>query len=203
MPKTKSKKSEIAVNREHWLNEIAAKLIPEIEKVTGKKTPPFLISTGFPSRNALSIKRRTIGQCWDGMVSEDGRSQLFISPVLGDPMEIAATVGHELVHANIGTKYKHNSREFIRAVRGIGLEGKPTATYAGGKFIEIVGPMLEGMPEYPHSKLVASTLKKPQATRLLKVSCAQCGYIARVTAKWLNDAGSPLCPVHKAPMDAE
>jgi hypothetical protein len=35
--------------------------------------------------------------------------------------------------------------------------------------------------------------KKKQSTRLLKASCSKCGYVVRVTAKWLKAAGAPYC----------
>lgn len=35
---------------------------------------------------------------------------------------------------------------------------------------------------------------KKQTTRMLKVQCPACGYLARVTRKWLEEAGTPTCP---------
>jgi hypothetical protein len=40
----------------------------------------------------------------------------------------------------------------------------------------------------------------PQATRLLKVQCSTCGYVARVTKRWIDKAGAPVCPTDRAPM---
>lgn len=34
---------------------------------------------------------------------------------------------------------------------------------------------------------------KKQSTRLIKVECPCCGYVARVTRKWLKE-GRPKCP---------
>ncbi len=31
-------------------------------------------------------------------------------------------------------------------------------------------------------------------SRMVKVSCGECGYIARTTRRWLKKAGAPLCP---------
>ena len=36
--------------------------------------------------------------------------------------------------------------------------------------------------------------KKPQSTRLLKAECGECGYTVRVTKKWLEAKGAPICP---------
>jgi hypothetical protein len=187
------------MNREQWLTECGLQLKEVIEDAAARELPPFLISTGFPSRNALSTKRRSIGQCWDGMVSNDGKSQLFISPVIANNIEVAATVAHELVHATVGVKVGHRGR-FVKVVRAIGLEGLPTKTFAGKQFIEIANPIIKKLGPYPHSELVASSLKKPQVTRLKKVQCDECGYIARVTSMWLTLSGPPICPTHEIPM---
>ena len=34
----------------------------------------------------------------------------------------------------------------------------------------------------------------PQTTRQLKCSCDKCGYVARVSQKWLTLSGPPICP---------
>lgn len=39
-----------------------------------------------------------------------------------------------------------------------------------------------------------------QKSRLLRVSCRSCGYVCRVTRKWLDDVGPPLCPCNGSAM---
>ncbi|MGY4832241.1 transcription elongation protein SprT [Burkholderia pyrrocinia] len=39
-----------------------------------------------------------------------------------------------------------------------------------------------------------------QSTRMHKTECTECGYTARVSAKWLK-VGAPLCPAGHGPMD--
>ena len=46
---------------------------------------------------------------------------------------------------------------------------------------------------YPHARLVASNRPKTQTTRMLKVTCQQCGCVVRMTRKWLDEAGVPTC----------
>ncbi len=41
----------------------------------------------------------------------------------------------------------------------------------------------------------------PQAARQLRCACEGCGYVARVSRKWLADLGPPLCPCNSAPME--
>ena len=41
---------------------------------------------------------------------------------------------------------------------------------------------------------------KPQGTRLLKTFCKTCGYTCRVTKRWIDKAGTPICPTCKTSM---
>jgi hypothetical protein len=45
--------------------------------------------------------------------------------------------------------------------------------------------------------------KKPQSTRLLKAECGECGYTVRVTKKWLEAKGAPICPCSMKAMTAD
>lgn len=203
MGKKKLKLSPNTNNREAWLNDIASGIAPHIELASKKKMPPFRISMGFPSRRGLSVKKRVIGECWPGISSKDGAFEIMISPVLSQPMEIVGVVAHEMVHANVGCEVGHKG-EFVRVIRAIGLIGKPTATVPGEAFIELATPLIKEIGyELAHSPLSPGMGHfKVQSTRLLKVSC-HCGYIARVTNKWIKDAGAPLCPIHNTPMTVE
>ncbi len=37
-----------------------------------------------------------------------------------------------------------------------------------------------------------------RTTRMIKCYCPQCGYIARVSMKWIRREGAPHCPKHGA-----
>jgi hypothetical protein len=195
------------LNREAWLNEIGAKLTPVIEEAAGlvygdkRKMPKWTATVGFPSRGALSLKKRVIGQCWPGMKGKDGGHQLFISPVIHENIEVVATMAHEMVHA-IDNCEHHHKGPFVRMVKAIGLIGKPTATEAGPEFIELIKPFIKEVKKFPHTPIVANPKFKAQTTRLLKVNCEQCGYVVRVTKKWVEEAGTPICPTDKVPMKA-
>lgn len=180
------------INREHWLTEFVGLFSPVIEEVTNKTTPDLRISVGFPSRGALSKKKRTIGQCWNGMSSADGAHSIFIHPQLVTPEEVSATVAHEMIHAHYPTDKHHG--KFPATARAIGLTGKMTETVAGDEFINIVTPILNQLGAYPHVALKANSNHKPAPTRLLKVGCKVCGYTTRITNKWLDKFGAPFCP---------
>jgi hypothetical protein len=179
------------ITREQWLINCAESIIPRIKDVTAKDMPNFRISCGWPSKRGLSSKKRVIGECWAPVVSADNSLNLFISPMLHQKMEVAATVAHELVHGNVGNEHKHK-KPFWDVAKDIGLEGKPTATVAGPTFKEFMDPILDKLGPYPHAAINLSSLPKVQKTALLKVGCAACGYVIRVTHKWI-EKGLPYC----------
>jgi hypothetical protein len=145
----------------------------------------------------LAKKKRTIGQCWAPEAATDGVPQIFVSPFLDSPIEILATLVHEVVHAVVGNDKKHG-KVFGKCARAVGLEGKLTATVAGSDLIGNIEDWLKALGEFPHAKL--DLLKGPtkkQTTRMVKCECAECGYVCRTTKKWL-EIGPPHCPVHGA-----
>ena len=56
------------------------------------------------ARVAWPHKKRRIGEAWSSKNSADQSCEVFISPVLKDPIEVAATLVHELVHCAVGVE---------------------------------------------------------------------------------------------------
>lgn len=180
--------------REQYLGAYAEHIRREVFSPSGLEVQDSIrISVGFPSKGALSRKRRVIGQCWSPEVSEDGYANIFISPVLSDPIEVGATLVHELVHAAIGTDKEHGPT-FKRAMGLVGLEGKPTATIAGVQLAATLAGIVGDIGPYPHGALKPHVKDKVQGTRLLKAECPSCGYCIRITRKWIDEVGLPTCP---------
>lgn len=182
-------------NREQWLNAAVVEFHPFF---IGQNLliPELYVSCGFPSRNATGTKKRAIGECWDGLCSADKKPQLFISPFLFDPMApngVLATLAHELVHATIGNEAKHGPK-FVKAMKKVGLEGKPTATIAGEILLAKCEMISKALGKYPHSELKLIRERKVQTTRMIKCVCATCEYQVRISRKWLSEVGSPICP---------
>jgi hypothetical protein len=162
------------------------------------------IAIGFTSSGRRS---RNIGECWDNQCSEDRHFEIFIRPDLSEskdlmPMQIAAVLGHELVHAAVGVAAGHG-KEFRRVARGIGLVGPMAATTAGPEFETAMRPILEGAGPLPHGRLQPATgasshsnRRKKHYSRQIKCVCRNCGYTVYTTPKWLDAAGAPLCPKH-------
>lgn len=187
--------------REAWLNAACAKMAPWFDEA-GKPLPsPVRVSIGFPSRGALSLKRRTIGECWSVETSADQTAEIFISPLLDDVVEIAATLLHEMAHAVLGPKVGHK-KPFAKLVFKLGLEGKATAPVAGEAFKSRVEPIIEALGPLPHAKLTPMVKQKKQGTRMIKCECEECGYTVRTTKKWLEVA-MPECPVDRVTLTCD
>jgi hypothetical protein len=142
----------------------------------------------------------------DNQCSEDRHFEIFIRPDLSEskdlmPMQVAAILGHELVHAAVGVAAGHG-KEFRRVARGIGLIGPMAATTAGPEFEQALRPILEAAGPLPHGRLrlaagaSSHSRRKRQYSRPIKCSCSNCGYTVHTTRKWLDLAGAPLCPKH-------
>lgn len=196
-------------NREEWLTEAARLIVEKFRHVFIEHFGPDGVqhlskvraSTGFPSRGGE--RGIVIGQCWTSKTSKDGSHHIFISPLLEDPVRVVATLAHEMVHAADDGASKHRGK-FTRAVRGMGLKGKPTATFAGTEFSRWVKTeVLEVLGKYPHVAL-KPTIKVPaQKTYQLLIECPACGCKVRMTQKWLDEAGAPFCGTRSHMIDGE
>ena len=168
------------VTREAWLQE-ACGLLESTLLQADLGLADVRVSCGWPSRGAMSRAKRRIGECWHGQTNKDGHAHVFVSPCLESPVEVIATLLHELIHATLPAKVKH-SRTFANAAKRCGLDGKPTATVSGETLTaRINAEMLPVLGPYPHSAIDASLGRKKQTTRLRKWTCP-CGRIARVAS---------------------
>lgn len=182
--------------REAWL-KAAEMIMARWIEVEGHSYPSTTrVACGFPKRS--KGRGTAIGQCWSNVVSADRHFEMFICPTLGDGMDACAVLIHEMVHATVGIKEGHN-KVFGKLARALGLEGKLSATVAGADLRDLIQTqVLDVLGAYPHAALNArggdSEGPKKAKTYLTKCECGDCGYIAYTTRKWLDSAGSPVCP---------
>jgi hypothetical protein len=203
-----TKNAPLTVDREAWLNK-AVDLIRPLFEDYGYAVPPCRVSVGFPSRSALSPKSKRLGECWDKIASSEGVAQVFITPLISNPIKDDNSFGvldilvHELVHVVVGNEAGHGAK-FGACARKVGLEGKMTSTVPGKALVGRLETMLKALGPYPHASLnPVLSGKKKQGTRMIKCECKDCGYTVRTTKKWLEDVGAPLCPKHRTSMEFE
>lgn len=192
--------------REEWLEAAVDQMRPMFNNA-GYTIPPLRVACGWPVRGGMGKKKRVLGECWDKKAASDKKlPQIFISPWLADPVDncgVLATLVHEVVHAVVGNKEKHN-KVFGKCARAVGLGGKLTSTHAEDGLVDKIKIWMKKLGDYPHAQLTGlEGPGKKQTTRLIKCECAECGYVCRSTMKWLTEAGAPLCPTHKQAMEFE
>ena len=187
--------------REAWLQAGVDAFRDVAEDIAGFTVPDTLyVSVGFPA-GSRGGSNMAIGQCHYG--TRDGNRTLFISPELGDPVRVLDVLLHEVIHASLPDGVGHGAA-FSQAARAFGLDGKPTATYAtkGTVLHDALTALARELGEYPHSTLsFARAQGRKQSTRMLKMQCGGCGYIARTSSKWLDAYGPTICPCGAGPMD--
>ncbi len=154
------------------------------------------VSIGFPSVGALARRSRRIGECWPPEASRDGVYQVFVSPLVAEPLPVLEVLVHELVHTAVGTRARHGP-PFRRLALALGLQGRMPNTVAGPELSARLAEIAANLGAFPHAGLVADSGRHKQTTRLHKVACPDCGYTARITAKWIA-AGLPICPCGSA-----
>ena len=187
------------MNRETWLAKASDKLCKQFIF----EDLDVHVSVGWPSRGGLSTKKRVVGQCWRPETSKDGKSHIFISPMLEDAEMVLATLLHELIHAWDRCESGHKG-SFIELAKKSGLERPWTATTPGEELSLKLKALIEELGPYPHVRLEPTMVeKKVQSTRMRKFTCDESGYIVRTTTKWFDELGAPVCPCHMNPMEPE
>lgn len=177
------------MTREEWLNAALTALRPWFKSRANAEIPSDArVSVGFPGGGSA---RKRIGECWARRMSKDNVNEIFISPVLQDPVRMLDVLVHEAVHAVDDCASGHK-QAFKTVAKAVGLEGKMTATHAGEELKAELEKIVKTLPALSHGSLDLTGRKK-QPTRLVKLECDGCGMILRTTAKWLEQTGEPNC----------
>jgi hypothetical protein len=181
------------MNRETWLNKITDQFLKDHFNDAGY-TIPQNVRMSCSLTSGRGAKNKAIGLCFSDRASEDQTHEIFISPSIADSLRVVDILIHELIHATIGLKEGHG-KNFRKCAIALGLTGKMTATISTDQLKEKIKSWVAVMGQYPHAVLNSTDNSggKKQSTRLIKCQC-ECGYNIRITRKWLNDTGAPICP---------
>ncbi len=191
------------MNRESWLTQATLELERVVFAPIDKHLPDaWRVSCSWPSRRAAGPHQSgASGQCFDSSLSADATTELLVSMSQDNPVKVLAILAHEMIHAIEGCAAGHGA-VFKRTALAIGLTGKMTATVAGDAFKQSIEPILETLGDYPHAA-VDIRKRKRQSTRMIKMTCADCGYIARTSATNISSKGTTLCPCNHEPMTCD
>lgn len=187
-------------NRERWLLRAVDLFARRLFKHHDVTLPEVKVSVGFPGGRG---SKRHIGQHWAPEASDDKKGSIFIHPIIDDSEEVLAILVHELVHAAVGNKHGHGP-VFRKLALKVGLEGPMRESVAGPELQVKLKAWVKQLGEYPHAKLNLDMgpIKK-QTTRMIKMECGECGYIARASRKLIEHLGPVLCPCNSEPMNVE
>lgn len=158
------------MTREEWLQKATDELRIAI-KAAGYDCPPVHVSVGWPSKGATSVKRRIIGQCWNGSLSSDGTPHLFISPTLTTTDDLLSVLLHEMIHATVGTKCGHKGA-FIVLARAVGFTKPWRSTPMGEALQKAIVTTGGRMPILAFPNITPGETLKPQKTRYRLYECA-------------------------------
>lgn len=194
------------MNREAWLERAKCEIINRVFIPAGYelKSELIAVSCGWPS----SSPKKVVGESWPNDQSDGGIFEIFISPMLdkaGGESGVLSVLVHELLHVAVGHEHKHKA-PFKKAMKLVGLEGKPTSTTAMERLVVIIDDVVNVVGPYPHKKL--NHKLKPAITpvkSLTKMRCPKddCDYIIMVKTRLVEEKGVPKCPVHDVKFEEE
>lgn len=179
------------LTREAWLELLVAALRPLIEPFE-RPFRPVAVSVGWPSSGGLSKKARKVGQCWVPTTT-DATANIYISPLLSDPVQVAAVLLHELIHSILPQEVDHKG-DFKTIHRAVGFVEKATGSTPGEELGVKLSTLLASLPPMPHYEVqLVEREKAPHVNRQLKLTCPlHPSYIVRASRKIIGTA-PPLC----------
>ena len=87
-------------------------------------------------------------------------------------------------------KFNRMAKSFRKIALAVGLQGKMTATTESPELKIQIEKWIKELENIRISKVNFETRKK-QSTRLLKLTCEHCGFIARASSGAINNFGYP------------
>ena len=185
--------------REDWLTAAVSELKPFFLLNGVSISDKIRVSCALPS-NAKRTNFKSVGECFPNTNSADAHFEIFISPVLDDPVKVFETLIAMLCHTangalNHGKPYQKIADAMLLLPNGTQSARYKSVTH-GDAFVQAYKQIIDSLGAYVHAELSASVGKK-QSTRMLKCVCPSCGYTVRLTAKWAFKHGNlnlPLCP---------
>lgn len=189
--------------REEWLQQGVSLLKEQLFDPRELHLPPIIrVSCGL-------CPGKSIGLCIDPECVEDGSIAIFLDPRLKDPIELLGTLLHELCHASVGNEYKHKGA-FVRIIRELGLEGKPTATVVmpDTELHQILAGMAVSLGDYPHAPVVRKKKETKAHAWVSYISVSDEDFIVRANKNTVAEKGPPKDfngenMIPKNPEDAE
>jgi len=161
------------VNREQWLTAAVEEFRPFFAS-RKLEIQPTKVACGFPSKGGLSKSRRE-GECWPSSATFDGTRQIFITPMLSEPIVVLGRLMHELTHASLPDDALHGPK-FKEAMKALQLEGKAKEALPAHELLPFLEEIAAKLGDYPNPALHIEEIskeKKAQAKKSFKLFCAE------------------------------
>ena len=185
------------MNRETWLNLMIDKAVPIFDNAGFKISDireKLKVSCSMMVGQRKSSKFGAIGQHLPTEWNKEQNHEMLISPTLENGVQVVGVLIHEMCHAiqryMYGNTVKAHGKEFRKIALAVGLQGKMTQTTESPELKIIIKNWITEIGKYPHSEIKLSGRKK-QSTRMLKLECEHCGFIARCSNGAINNYGLP------------
>lgn len=164
-------------NRETWLAEAIDVLRDGVFTPLERKLPELHISVGLPHGRD---SRGVLIQYFPPKMNADKIGSLFLNPVVDSADQALAVL-------------------YGACVKLLPEYGQPLPS--SDVVAQSLSLMADTLGAYPNAALKLPDVKK-QETRMLKISCRQCGYVCRATSKWTS-VGLPSCHCNGKTMQLE
>jgi len=102
-----------AMTREDWLNQMAERMRPMFADAGAELPERFRITM------SLTKRQKAIGVCFDRSASADETYEILVRLDQHEPVQVAAILAHELVHAAVGVDKGHGP-VFGKVARALG-----------------------------------------------------------------------------------
>ena len=188
--------------REQWLQAAVKELTAKVFKPAKLEVPEVRVSVGWPGGRGK--KQGVVGQCFATSNADDKVAQIFVSPAVSDPLNVVATLTHELIHAIDDCASGHKG-SFVRIAKVVGF--LPEWTSSANRNDELndkLKAVVEKLGTFPHAALSGGEGPTVQKTYMLKLIDAvepESGMKLRMTQKMIDEFGMPLCGCHETPME--
>lgn len=188
--------------REQWLQAAVKELTAKVFKPAKLEVPEVRVSVGWPGGRGK--KQGVVGQCFATSNADDNVAQIFVSPAVSDPLNVVATLTHELIHAIDDCASGHKG-SFVRIAKVVGF--LPEWTSSANRTDELndkLKAVVEKLGTFPHAALSGGEGPTVQRSYMLKLVCAvepESGMKLRMTQKMIDEFGFPLCGCHETPME--
>lgn len=181
----------IYANREAFLNAAVDELRPFFSSRGHTLPAEIRVATGYPT-NAKRSGFKVLGECIPNTNSADGHYEIWISPILADPIKVVETLIAQLCRTAKGAltvtnlAYTRVAEAMHILPAGTGSNPYKEVTH-GQEFINSYIAIIDSLGVYPHG-VVDISVHKSQGTRMLLARCPTCQCSIRMTAKWVYNA---------------